>query len=426
MDKEYNSLLANETWELVDPPLHRSIISTKWLFRRKYHANGSIARFKARFVARGFSQQPSLDFYETFSPIIKMTSLRLLLAFATLYDYYIHQMDVTIAFLHGILREEIFISQPEGYVRPSEEHKVCRLLKSLYGLKQAPCVWYDLLDTFLLAQGFLKCATDPTVYFKCHQSFIILLGLYIDDLVLISNDLEYLSIHKALLSQRFSMTDNKEIAYILGIQIIRDRSKKTLQLIQSKYIKDILTKFNMSACNPVSTPLEAGIHYSRAQGDNLTQAEVTAMDSVPYKQVLGTLQYLVSCTRWDLAFPVNHLSQFMFNPAPVHWLGVKQILRYLKGTMHIGLFYSGTNFTASGSHILTGWCDADWAGDPDSRRSTSGYIFQLDSACIISWQSQKQSIVALSSAEAEYIAVATVVKELIWLQSIISELQYTL
>lgn len=177
----------------MDPPPHRSIITTKSLFRRKYNSDGTLSRYKARLVARGFSQQEGLDYSETFSPLIKMTFLRILLAFATLYDYHIHHMDVTTPFFNGIIREIIYITQPEGYVQPGTENKVCRLLKSFYGLKQAPKVWYELFDNFLLSQGFQRCTSYTNVYVKQSSSFLIYLGLYIDDLVLISNDLTYLS-----------------------------------------------------------------------------------------------------------------------------------------------------------------------------------------------------------------------------------------
>lgn len=181
----------------------------------------------------------------------------------------------------------------------------------------------------------------------------------------------------------------------------------------------------MTTSNPVATPLEAGIRYSRSQSDDLTNDEQKLMQQTPYRQAIGSLQYIVTCTRWDLAFAVNHLAQFMSNPAPVHWLGIKRIFRYLRGTSNQGLIYTGAP-SSSPSHNLSGWSDADWAGDLDTRRSTSGYVFQLDSQCVLSWQSRKQSIVALSSTEAEYIAAATATKELLWLQTIIYELGYSL
>lgn len=189
METEYDSLLKNNTWTLVDPPPNRPIVSSKWLFRRKYKSDGSIDRYKARFVACGFSHIEGIDYYETFSPVIKMTSLRVLLALATIHNYYVHQMDVTTAFLNGVLNEEIYISQPLGFINPDTASKVCRLHKSLYGLKQAPCVWYDLFDTYLLRHGFSKCVSHTNVYIKSSDTNFILLGLYIDDLILISKDL---------------------------------------------------------------------------------------------------------------------------------------------------------------------------------------------------------------------------------------------
>ena len=354
-----------------------------------------------------------------------MTSLRLLLALATIYNYYIHHMDVITAFLNGTF-EEIYITQPKGYIKPGTAHQVCCLLKSLYGLKQASRVWYKTFDTFLLSQGFLKCTSDPNVYIKRSHISILLLGLYIDDLVIISDNFQFSIVTKAIFNQRFSMTDNNEIGYILGIQIQQDRFYKTLLLSQDKYIHDLLTKFNMATSHSIATPLEASIRYSRHQPDNLQSYEQHLMDKIPYKQAIGSLQYLVTCTRWDLAFSINHLAQFMQDPTPAHWLGVKRIFRYLRGTSKQRLVYSSPPSASPSLHQLTGWSDADWAGDIDTRRSTSGYIFQLDSSCLLSWQSRKQTIVALSSTEAEYIAAATATKELLWLQALLQELGYSL
>lgn len=303
---------------------------------------------------------------------------------------------------------------------------MCLLLKSLYGLKQFARDWYDEIDLFLISQGFIRCKSDTNIYLKRSNSLLIFLDLYIDDIILISNDFQYLCAHKALLSQKISMTDNEELDYILGVQIHRDRGTKTLTFSQDKYISDILTKFNMMQCNPVSTPLETGIRYSKEQSENFTPDDRLLMEKVPYKNAIGTLQYLVTWTRWDLAFVVNHLAQFMANPAPIHWTAVKRLFQYLCGTMTRGLTYSGIKFTSSSPLILQGWSDADWACDLDTRRSTSGYLFQLNSSCLLSWQSCKQPVVALSSTEAEYIAAATATKELLWLQNLISELGYDL
>lgn len=219
MDKEYKSLVDNHTWELTDLPPNKSVISSKWIFRRKYHSNRTLSHFKARFVARGYSQEPGIDYFDTYSPVIKIASLRLLLAFATIHDYHIHQIDVITAFLNANLTKELYSTQRDGYIQPGSENKVYPLLKSLYGLKQAFRAWYQLFDNFLLSQSFTKCGVDPNVYFKRSHNSILLLGLYIDDLILISDNLEFLTITKSLFAQRFSMTDDNDIVYILGIQI---------------------------------------------------------------------------------------------------------------------------------------------------------------------------------------------------------------
>lgn len=281
-----------------------------------------------------------------------------------------------------------------------------------------------LINSSGLSQGFSSCLSDTNVYFKHSSSSFIYIGLYIDDLILISADLEYLQAHKAIFSQKFSMTDNNNVEYILGIQLRRNFKTSTLILSQDKYISKILQKFNMTTCKPVSTPLETGVKYSRSQAENLTPAEASYMATIPFAQAIGSLQYLVTCTRPDLAYSVNHLAQFMANPGPPHWLALKRIFRYLQQTKYWGLTYTSSSASSLSSQLLLlGWCDADWAGDIDSRRSTSGYLFQLNGASI-SWQSKKQPVVAMSSTEAEYISAATATKELLWLQTLLAELDF--
>ena len=219
------------------------------------------------------------------------------------------------------------------------------------------------------------------------------------------------------------MTDNNDIEYILGIQIERHPSSKTLILSQAKYIETILIKFNMATCKPVATPLEAGIRYSKTQANDLSSNDMQYMTTVPYSQILGCLQYLVTCTRLDLAYSVNHLAQFMSNPTLVHWIALKRVLRYFRKISHSGLLYKGSSSSSSLTYKLEGWCDADWAWDIDTRRSTSGYLFKLNGN-LLSWHSKKQQVVALSSTEAEYVAAATATKELVWLQALLSELGY--
>jgi len=265
-------------------------------------------------------------------------------------------MDVVTAFLYGDLKEEIFINQPEGFVLPRNEDKVCCLLKSLYGLKQAPRVWYEKLNHHLLSNGYVKCISDPNVYIKRSKSFVILIGLYVDDLILISNDLKFLNAHTQLLSSSFSMTDNLDLSYILGIQVRRDRTKKELYLSQPKYINDILLKFNMASCKPVHTPIEAGLKYSKDMMPT-TSDEIALISNVPYSSAIGSLQYLVTSTRPDLAYCVNHLAQFMGNPGLQHWSGVKRIMRYLKGSIHSCLTFRASNLQ---SHSLQAWTNLDW------------------------------------------------------------------
>jgi hypothetical protein len=259
---EMDSLARMKTYELVPRsavPRHRKILTPKWVFALKHDAQGNITKHKARLVIRGFAQVPGLDFKETFSPVLRLSSLRILLALAAYHDWHIHQLDTTSAFLNGDLEEEIYMEQPEGHTVPGKEDCVCRLLKALYGLKQGGRQWYKKIRTALTNLGLIQSRADPCVFILIRGDLICILGLYVDDKVIIGNDLRFIEHIKDQLKREFDMKDLGEAEYILGIQIKRDRTKGTLSLSQRQYLLDVLSRFNMADCNPVSTPIEAGL-----------------------------------------------------------------------------------------------------------------------------------------------------------------------
>jgi len=414
MDSEMESILKNDTWTLTELPPGRKPIGCKWIFRLKLLPDGTVERYKARLVAKGFAQQEGVDFNETFAPVAKFTSIRLILAIAVGEKLFIHQMDVKTAFLYGFLKELVFMTQPEGYIQKSQEHLFCKLHRSLYGLKQAPRAWYSRIDIYLCQLGFKRSVADHGIYVKVYGDVKIILALYVDDLLILCNKLEVIFQVKADLSKEFEMTDLGEAKFILGIYLEQNIPEGYIRLNQSGYIAKILERFKMEDSNPVSTPLDVSVKLCKNQDPPLAE-----MKDIPYQSAVGSLMYAMIATRPDIAAAVGVVCRFMSNPTRQHWTAVKRILRYLKGTKHFSLQYQATGDKVK----LTGYSDSNWAGDLDTRRSTTGYTFLVNSGSI-SWSSKIQTTVALSTTEAEYMALSETTKEVIWLRQLLSDLGY--
>ncbi|KAL5825678.1 hypothetical protein ACOSQ3_021741 [Xanthoceras sorbifolium] len=413
MRDEMDSLMSNQTWELAELPPGKKALHNKWVFRIKEEHNGN-KRYKARMVVKGFQQKEGIDYNEIFSPVVKLTTIRLVLKIVAAENLHLEQLDVKTAFLHGDLEEEIYMRQPEGFKEAGKENLVCRLKKSLYGLKQAPRQWYKKFDSFMSSSGFTRCQADHCCYIKRFDNSFIILLLYVDDMLVAGSDMQEIMNLKRELSKQFAMKDLGAAKQILGMRIKRDTKSGTLLLSQAEYIKKVLSRFNMQDAKPVSTPL--GIHFrlSKEQSPK-TDEERTHMAKVPYASAIGSLMYAMVCTRPDIAQAVGAVSRYMNNPGKIHWEAVKWILRYLRGTTNKTLCFKG------GDTTLTGYVDADLAGNVDIRKSTTGYVYTLGGTAV-SWVSQLQKIVALSTTEAEYVAVTEASKEMVWLQSFLEEL----
>ena len=412
IEAEMNSLRKNNTWELVDLPHGKSAIGSKWVFKTKLNADGTINKHKARLVAQGFKQKQGIDYDEVFAPVVKYTSIRTLLSIANDFDMEVHQMDVNSAYLNGDIDADIYMVQPEGYVDPNHPNKVCKLLKSLYGLKQSARCWNKKIDNYLKSEGYTPSSADPCIYVRSKEGKIVILALYVDDNVIMSNSKKLLEAEKTKLSQRFDMEDRGEINYLLGMSVKRDRQKQTLKIDQKLYIQQVLERFGMQDCKPVSTPIESGRKFQKTQEDE------TAVDTKRYQELIGSLVYASVSTRPDISEAVGKLSQHMSRPNNEHWVGAKRVLRYLKGTAGFGLVY-----TKSDHSQLRGYSDSDWAGCTDTRRSTSGYLFMIGNN-VISWASKKQPVVALSTTEAEYIALCSATQEAVWLRRLLESIQH--
>uniref|UniRef100_A0A2N9FS65 Integrase catalytic domain-containing protein n=1 Tax=Fagus sylvatica TaxID=28930 RepID=A0A2N9FS65_FAGSY len=361
MQEEMSSMDKNNVWELVDLPPGRKTIGNKWVLKVKRKADGSIDRYKARLVAKGYTQREGIDYEDTFSPVVRFASIRLILSIVAKQDLELFQMDVKTAFLNGELDEEIYMAQPAGFEAKGHERKVCRLKRSIYGLKQSSRQWYLRFHDSITSFGFEMIEEDHCVYLKRSKRSILILSLYVDDILLAGNDMDSIVTTKKWLSSTFEMKDMGEANFVLGVKITRDRSKKLLSLSQGTYIKKILE---------------------------------------------------------HICFAVGMVSRYQSNPGPAHWRAVKRILRYLRGTSDHALCYHG------GDLRLTGYSDADWASDKDERKSTSGYAFILGGGAV-SWCSKKQSCIALSTMESEYVACSAAVQEAVWLRRFLQRLGVT-
>ena len=415
MASEYQSLMENGTWQLVPQPPDRKLVSCKWLLRKKFNADGSISRYKARLVARGFSQVPGMDYNETFSPVLRMTSFRALLATAAQLHLLVHQMDVRTTFLHGNLHEEIYMEQPPGYISQDYPNYVCKLNKSLYGLKQSPRQWYERFNSCMSNLGYVRFQSDPNVYSRNGPNIILLLAIYVDDILILSNSENTLCKAKSELHASFSMQDMGALHYCLGIQVIQDPSQGIIQINQKSYIESLLKKYNMSKCKGIATPLPISLK-TKTSTSSMTQT--SDMVAFPYANILGGIRYLVTCTRPDICFAANFLSRYMQAPSPIHTQHLKRLLRYLQETKDFGITYSACQPLTT--PYLTCYSDADWGGDEDTLQSTSGYVYLLSNGAI-SWQSKRQQRVTLSSTEAEYVAMTLALKEGIWLKDFLKE-----
>ena len=416
MQEEYDSLMANGTWELAPLPKGRKSVGCKWVFRTKKDASGEVVRHKARLVAKGFSQVAGVDFLETFAPVAKFNTIRCILALGAALDLEIHQMDVKTAFLNGELEEDIYMTQPQGFEVKDFEHLACKLKKSLYGLKQSPRAWYQRIDAFFTKEGFTRSEADHSLYIKQTGEYLLIVLIYVDDLIILASLLAKLAWLKAKLNEEFMMSDLGELSYCLGVEFERDRKARTITMSQRKYIKEVLKRFNMEECKPIGTPLDVNVKLLKLSVEEFEAIE-GEMDGVPYKSGVGSLMYAMVATRADLAFAVSMVSQFMSRAGPTHWSAVKRIMRYLQSTMDTKLCLGGKDMT------LRGYCDADWAGDANERRSTTGYVFFIGVGAI-SWNCRRQPTIALSTTEAEYMSTSQSTKEAIWLRKLLADVGF--
>ena len=402
---EIDFILHNHTWELVDLPSGCKPLSSKWIFKRKRKVDGSIDKYKARLVIKGYRQTKGLDYFDTYSPVTRINSIRMVLAIAALKYLEVDQMDVKTAFLNGDLNEEIYMEQPEGFSAPGQEMKVCRLVKSLYGLKQAPKQWHEKFDNVMLSHGFKINECDKCVYVKDDEHGYVIVCLYVDDMLIVGSDDKMITSTKNMLNSRFDMKDMGLADVILGIKI--KRTSDGLVLSQSHYVDNILGKFDKDKFGIARTPVDVTLHFSKNKGESVAQVE--------YSRVIGSLMYLMSCTRPDIAYAVNKLSRYMSNPGAMHWQRIMKVFKYLRFTRDYGLHY--TRYPA----VLEGYSDANWISNDKDSKSHSGYVFTLGGAAV-SWKSLKQTVISRSTMESEFIALNKYGEEAEWLRHFLEDI----
>ena len=408
MDAEYAAFIQRETWTLVPRPLDANVVSCKWVYSLKYNPDGSIARYKARLVAHGFSQAYGLDYHETFSPVARLSSIRVLLSIALDQSWPLHQLDVSNAFLYGDLDEMVFMEQPPGYVAPGESFAVCLLKKAIYGLKQSPRAWFHKFSQLLFSYGFVSTVSDPTVMRKRTPHGCVILAVYVDDIIITGSDDAEVTATKAYLAQHFVTRDLSPPRYFLGLEIAYRPGQ--MSICQRKYVLDLLEETGMLGCKPASSPMEQNVDW----WDNAT---ALLEDAGLYRRLVGKLIFL-TVTRPDISYAVSVLSQFMQAPRTIHLEGVYRVLSYLKRAPGKGLLYR-----RQGHLHIEAYSDSGFSGDKEDRKSHGGYATYVGGN-LVTWRSQKQSIVSRSSAEAEYRAMADTTAEMLWLRSLLTELGF--
>ena len=395
MKNEMNSLKENETWKLVEKS-NQKVINCRWVFTKKENDV-----FKARLVIKGYAQTEGIDYKETFSPVVRFDTVRFLMSIAARQGLKLGKFDIKTAFLYGTLIEEIFMKQPEGFSDGTS--RVCKLLKSLYGLKQAPRCWSEEFTKFLESLGFCRSKADPCLFIYEKDGTIILIAVFVDDGFVVASSIRLIEGLFNNLKKKFQITCTLNVENFLGVEIHRSADGSIL-LHQESYAKKVLERFKMLESNSMKTPIECGWNDK-----DLSKSAC----NVPYREAVGNLMYLAVVTRPDISFAVNVASRALENPTERHWSLVKRIMRYIKGTLDVGLLYQ-----KSGNFVT--YSDADYAGDCKTRKSTSGMVC-MNASAAITWQSKRQQCVALSTTEAEYVSASAATKEIVWMRKLFED-----
>jgi Reverse transcriptase (RNA-dependent DNA polymerase)/GAG-pre-integrase domain len=420
---EINAHLENKTWELCRLPAGKKAIGSRWVFKVKHNADGSVERYKGRIVAKGYAQRQGVDYTDTFAPTARFAALRSVIALAAIEDLELESIDISTAFLNGEIDAEVYMEVPEGVEVNHEQdgHKwVLRLLKGLYGIKQGPRIWAKKLHKELVSMGFQRLECDHSVFVYMRDNVRIVVPVHVDDLLLASNSKEALTQFKLDLGKRFKIRDLGPVKQILGIHLERDRANRTISLSQTHYIEEMIEEVvGNGPFNGVHTPID-DIKSLSAFGPH-TKEQVSALEKVDYRGLVGKLLYLSIATRPDISYAVGVLCRYNDRAGPKHWEAAKRVLRYLKETKLLKLVYSPSH----SDDPFVVYSDADLGGDPSTSRSTAGYVTKIGTGAV-SWGSRLHRHTSLSSTEAEYTTASAAGTELMWMRYFLEECGYEL
>jgi hypothetical protein len=415
MKEEIDELIKSGTLdELVELPPGKSAVGCTWVLRKKRDAENKVVKHKSRLCAQGFSQTLGVDYHETAAPTVNKSSLRYILSLAAEHDLEIHQIDFKNAFLNGSLDEEIYMRQPPGFEALGKEGHVWRLKKALYGLKQAGLQWYKVAKALFEELGLVASDYDPCVFYSRDSENVAIVAIHVDDCILCTSTLALAITLKDRIARRFKISDLGEARWILGFEIIRDRNARTIAISQRAYIDQLLERFNMQDAMPVATPMALKVDYTKLKPSD---DECADMKAILYAELVGGLNYLSTISRPDNQFATSILARFMADPTRAHWNAARHNLRYLKGTKDHALVLGATR------DGLMPYSDCDWASESD-RQSISGCTIIFNGAAI-AWYSRKQSIVAMSTCEAEYIGQSEAARELMHITALMRQLPFS-
>ena len=416
ISEELATLKTAGTWRLEEAPPGANIIGSKWVFKAKKDAAGNVVRYKARLVAQGFSQIGGVDYDDTYAPVAKLASSRVIITMANWLHLELHQVDIKGACLNGVLNEDevLYMQHPPGYKAADAGVRVLRLVKTLYGLKQSGRCWYQKLTSIFNTLGLKQCQVDQAVFFKSDKkaSDIMVVAMHVDDCTIAASSARLIEALKTGMRKHVEVTDLGKLHWMLGIEVQRDRKAGTVHLSQRAYINSILQSYYLDDLKPLSTPMDTQIWLSSEQSPK-SIATFAAMRDVPYRKAVGTLNWAALSMRPDIAFAISTVARFAAEPGPAHWEAIKRIFQYLAGMRDLWLSYGETRRT------LEGYADAD-SSMAEDRRAITGYAFLIDGSAI-SWSSKRQEIVSLSTTESEYVAATHGMKDVLWLRSLLSE-----
>uniref|UniRef100_A0AAG5DG86 Retrovirus-related Pol polyprotein from transposon TNT 1-94 n=1 Tax=Anopheles atroparvus TaxID=41427 RepID=A0AAG5DG86_ANOAO len=409
INDELRSLEMNSTWELTHPPPNSNIIGCKWVFKKKLDANGKVERYKARLVAQGFGQRKGYDYDEVSAPVANQSTLRVLLTVAGHKKLHVKHLDIKTAYLYGVLDETIYMYQPQGFIKPGKEKLVCRLKKSMYGLKQAARVWYQTISGILKEIGFEQCQADTCLFKMKKKNEILYLLIYVDDMIITGTSEQLIKDVVMAIRKTLNVSSLGDINWFLGMRVLRCEDG-FYSLKQDSFIRTVASRFGLDDGKRSKFPMDTNYFNNRSKSK--------VMDSNDeYHKLIGSLLYLATYTRPDIAAVTGILSRCVSNPTQADWVEAKRVVRYLLCTIDYALKLGSPGIQLA----LVGYCDADWAGDTSDRKSCSGYLYRLGGGTI-SWTSRKQTCVAMSTMEAEYIALSEAGQQVVWLRRLLKEM----